>query len=90
MIFRSQRTSSCSQAGGDSKEKVILSSLYTIFSIYYLPNTIFQIQYIIHIFVNSEVEQDNFGDNGSFEIIYELDLETETFELIQVFEKYQQ
>merc|ERR1712227_753428 len=29
----------------------------------------------VEIQKKSEVEQDNFGDNGSFEIIYELDLE---------------
>ena len=40
-------------------------------------------------FLYSEVEQDNFEDDGSFEITYELDLETETFELIQVSRKYQ-
>jgi len=38
----------------------------------------------VEIQKKSEVEQDSFGDNGSFEIIYELDLETETFELIQM------
>jgi len=38
----------------------------------------------VEIQKKSEIEQDNFGDNGSFEIIYELDLETETFELIQM------
>ena len=72
------------------KGNFIIVEYYIYYIIPIIPDTIFQIQYIIHIFVNSEVEQDNFGDNGSFEIIYELDLETETFELIQVFEKYQQ
>jgi hypothetical protein len=31
-----------------------------------------------------EVKQDNFGANGTFELTYELDLEQETFELVQM------
>lgn len=39
---------------------------------------------LILIFKTREVEQDNFGANGTFELTYELDLEQETFELVQV------
>ena len=39
---------------------------------------------LILIFKIREVEQDNFGANGTFELTYELDLEQETFELVQV------